>query len=349
MRYFVTGGSGFIGHHFVRQALDKGYSVLNYDKLTYAGDNARLKDCKIDENYSFIKGDICNIEDLKKAINNFKPDVIVNFAAESHVDRSIDSPSVFIDTNVNGTANLVQCALDFYQNIDPEYKKDFRYVQISTDEVYGDLSESDPAFSKDMPYKPSSPYSASKASADHIVRAWHHTYGLPTLITNCSNNYGPGQHPEKLIPHMILSAISGKKLPIYGTGENIRDWIYVTEHNDAVFEVINKGQIGETYLIGGNSERKNIEIVRELCSILDKTLPSKDHSSYQEQIEFVADRPGHDRRYAIDTEDIEKEIGWSPHITIDEGLLKTVEWYLNNIEWVESLSDKYEFKRIGLG
>lgn len=344
MRCFITGGSGFIGSHFVRKCVQRGDDVLNLDKLTYAGDNTRLEDIKNSVNYRFEHADICDLSHVQKTITDFKPDVIVNFAAETHVDRSIDGPSTFIQTNINGTTHLLQVALEYYKSLDTNIQKIFRFVQISTDEVYGDLSNDDPAFTRRTPYAPSSPYSASKAAADHLVRSWHKTFGLPVLITNCSNNYGPAQHPEKLIPHMILSALKGKDLPIYGTGENIRDWIYVTEHNDAVMDVIEKGKVGQTYLIGGNNEITNIDVVHNVCDIMDDIHPRQDGLSYKELITYVTDRPGHDRRYAIDTTDIQNELGWQPKLSFTQGLKETVKWYLET-----DIAKDYKIERIGLG
>lgn len=347
MRYFITGGAGFIGSHFVRQCIENNHEVINFDKLTYAGDLSRLEGYDLHANYQFVKGDICDHALVYKTITEFKPDFIVNFAAETHVDRSIDGPDAFIQTNINGTMNLLQNALTYYKTLEGEVKERFRYLQISTDEVYGDLSPREPAFTKDSPYKPSSPYSASKAAADHMVRAWNKTYGLPTLITNCSNNYGPDQHIEKLIPHMIFCALKGKKLPIYGTGENIRDWIHVTDHVKGIMAVLEKGLIGDTYLLGGDNEVSNINVVTTICEILDRILPLEDGRSYAQQISFVHDRPGHDRRYAISNTYTTRKTGWKPEISWENGLKETVFWYASHFKTMQENNKDYDLTRLG--
>lgn len=348
MRYFVTGGAGFIGSHFVRRAIDSGHSVLNLDKLTYCADLNRLQDLQDNDLYQFVQGDICDARLVHDLFSTFKPDVLVNFAAETHVDRSIDAPDHFINTNVVGTAQLLKAALQYYRDISADRKSRFRFVHISTDEVYGDLAPNDPAFTTQSQYRPSSPYSASKASADHLVRAWFRTYGLPTIVTNCSNNYGPCQFQEKLIPFMVMSALSGKVLPVYGHGSNIRDWIYVEDHVNAVMTVLQNGDPGQTYMIGGDNEQKNIDVVKDICGLLDMLVPRPDHHKYEEQIEFVQDRPGHDERYAIDNSAIRSELGWEPSYSWKDGLQKTVEWYVENMKNLQS-EGQCDLVRIGLG
>jgi len=347
MKILVTGGAGFIGSNFILKYISKNI-ILNYDKLTYAGNLNNLVSIQNHKNYSFVNGDIKNKQTVNKVILSFKPDAIINFAAESHVDRSIDGPQDFIETNILGTFILLKSTLNYYQSLNKDKKQKFRFLHISTDEVYGSLDETK-KFKEITPYNPSSPYSASKASSDHLVKAWYHTYGLPILITNCSNNYGPYQFPEKLIPLMIFNCLEHKSLPIYGKGDNIRDWIYVEDHCRGINEVLNKGKISETYNIGGNQERKNIDIVSNICLIMDKLMPSQKINSYTSLITFVKDRPGHDFRYAIDSTKVESEIGFSPYETLDTGLKKTIYWYLNNIDWINDIkAKKYNQERLGL-
>jgi len=331
MKILITGGAGFIGSAVVRIAIRQGHSVLNIDKLTYAANLNNLKTVSDNKNYQFLKTDICDEASMKAAITKFRPEAIIHLAAESHVDRSIDAPNTFIHTNIIGTFSLLQASRQYWETLSGGEKENFRFLHVSTDEVYGDLGFEDPAFEETTPYDPSSPYSASKAASDHLVRAWHRTYDLPVLITNCSNNYGPYQFPEKLIPVVILKALSGQPIPVYGTGENIRDWLYVDDHAEALLAVLNKGKIGSTYNIGGNNERSNIDLVRTLCSILEDLddVPGK----LEELITFVKDRPGHDRRYAINATKIEAELGWTPNITFDDGFKKTIIWYIENEWW----------------
>ena len=335
----VTGGAGFIGGNFVLDWLKVpgNEGVVNLDKLTYAGNLETLAPLKNDTRHIFVHGDIGNKELVTKLLNEHKPRVIVNFAAESHVDRSIHGPSEFIQTNIVGTFNLLECAREFWNSLEGSTKEHFRFHHVSTDEVYGSLSLTDPAFTEKNPYEPNSPYSASKAASDHLVRAWFHTYGLPVVTTNCSNNYGPYHFPEKLIPLVILNALSSKPLPIYGDGQQIRDWLYVGDHCSAIREVLAKGKLGETYNIGGWNEKANIDVVKTICSILDELKPRADGKSYAEQITFVKDRPGHDRRYAIDASKIERDLGWRPAETFDTGIRKTVQWYLDNPVWIDGV------------
>ena len=348
MKLLITGGCGFIGSNLVRLALASGYDVVNLDALTYAGNPASLSDAAENARYTFVRGDIRDADLLRETLQQHAPDAVLHLAAESHVDRSIDAPEDFILTNVVGTFRLLEAARRYHHALPNGRKDSFRFLHISTDEVFGSLGP-EGAFDEDTPYDPRSPYSASKASSDHLVRAYFHTYGLPTLVTNCSNNYGPRQFPEKLIPHMILNALAGKPLPVYGDGANIRDWLHVDDHCRALLAVLEKGAPGETYAIGGRSERTNIVIVETLCAILDRARPRADGAPYREQIAFVADRPGHDRRYAIDAGKIERELGWKPQETFEKGLEKTVEWYLDNEEWTASiLSGAYRLERLGL-
>tara|TARA_Y100001935_G_C17242408_1_gene476423 strand:- start:165 stop:1184 length:1020 start_codon:yes stop_codon:yes gene_type:complete len=336
MKVFVTGGCGFIGSNFILNELKKSTSILNYDKLTYAGNPDNLLALKNDANYTFYKGDICSKDTLNDVVNKFKPDVVVHFAAESHVDRSIENPLNFIDTNIVGTANLLNICYDYWKST-----PNFKFIHISTDEVYGSLGKNG-LFTEKSPFNPSSPYSASKASSDHLVNAWNKTFDFPSIITNCSNNYGPYQFPEKLIPLIITNCLDNKTLPVYGSGLNIRDWLYVTDHCEAISLVIKKGQIGETYNVGGNNEIQNIDIVNQICSILDKLSPSDKHSTYKSLIKHVDDRPGHDYRYAIDSSKIKKSLGWYPKESIKTGLLKTVEWYVDNTDWWKKIkNNKY--------
>jgi len=333
----VTGGAGFIGGNFVLDWLKESNAegIVNLDKLTYAGNLATLDSLKNDSRHLFIHGDIGDQALVTQLLKEHQPRAIVNFAAESHVDRSIHGPAEFIYTNILGTFNLLECARAYWSTLDETKKAAFRFHHVSTDEVYGSLSASDPAFTESNPYEPNSPYSASKAASDHLVRAWFHTYGFPVVTTNCSNNYGPYHFPEKLIPLVILNAINSKPLPIYGDGEQIRDWLYVGDHCSAIREVLAKGELGETYNIGGWNEKTNIDVVKTVCSILDDLKPRPDGKSYAEQISFVKDRPGHDRRYAIDANKIKYKLGWMPKETFDSGIKKTVQWYLNNPAWID--------------
>jgi dTDP-glucose 4,6-dehydratase len=320
----VTGGAGFIGSNFVLSTLaETGEPVVNLDKLTYAGNRRNLAALRNDKRHIFVKGDICDRKLVRELLTKHKPRAIVHFAAESHVDRSISGPAAFIQTNVVGTFSLLEEARSYAD------KREVRFVHVSTDEVYGSLGARDPAFTESTPYSPNSPYAASKASSDHLVRAYHHTYGLPTLTTNCSNNYGPRQFPEKLIPLMIRNALAGKPLPVYGDGRNVRDWLYVDDHCAAVRLVLERGRAGETYNIGGGAEKHNIDLVNTLCALLDEAKPRK-RGKYAELIRFVSDRPGHDRRYAIDSSKIARELGWQPRESFDSGLAKTVRWYVEN-------------------
>ncbi|MFG6370418.1 MAG: dTDP-glucose 4,6-dehydratase [Turicimonas muris] len=333
----VTGGAGFIGACFVLQRVLGGDTVINLDKLTYSGNLENLKSIQANKNHIFVHGDIGDEKLIKELLEKYRPDAVVNFAAESHVDRSIHDPDVFVKTNVLGTEVLLRVVKDWWKDLQQEKKEAFRFHHISTDEVFGTLSLEDPAFTEDTSFAPNSPYSASKASSDHFVRAFHETYGLPTLITNCSNNYGPRQFPEKLIPLMTLNALAGKNLPIYGTGENIRDWLHVEDHCEAIQLVLTKGRVGQTYNIGGKSERTNLFIVNKICELLDEIKPLGVGKSYKDQIVHVTDRLGHDFRYAINCSKVEKELGWSPRHTFEEGIKETIEWYLNNPEWVKNI------------
>ena len=348
--YFVTGGCGFIGANFIQYLLNKTKpkSVINLDKLTYAGNQKNLADFEQDPRYIFVHGDICDAELVSKLFTEYQPNYIVNFAAESHVDRSIDGPAEFIQTNIVGTSILLQEALKYYSTLRGGGSEHFRFHHVSTDEVFGSLSESG-FFTEETPYDPSSPYSASKASSDHLIRAWHRTFDLPVLISNCSNNYGPYQFPEKLIPLMILNCLEEKPLPVYGTGENIRDWLYVEDHCDAIYTILQKGTIGETYNVGGNNEIKNIQIVEEICDVLNDIHPAGSGKSYHELITFVKDRPGHDFRYAIDASKLKKEIGWEPKESFNTGIQKTIEWYLKNEEWWRIIQENtYKQERLGI-
>jgi len=352
----VTGGAGFIGSAVVRQLINETDSVVvNVDKLTYAGNLESLASISENSRYIFEKVDICDGPELKRIFNQYRPDVVMHLAAESHVDRSIDGPGEFIQTNIVGTYTLLDQARDYWGELKGDKKKCFRFHHVSTDEVYGDLPHPDetdqgqglPLFTETTAYAPSSPYSASKAGSDHLVRAWHRTFGLPTLITNCSNNYGPYHFPEKLIPLVILNALEGKSLPVYGKGDQIRDWLYVEDHAKALVLVEMKGQVDETYNIGGHNEKQNIEVVKTICAVLDELRPQV--SSYTEQITFVADRPGHDRRYAIDASKIQKELGWLPQETFESGIRKTVQWYLDHPGWCQRVQDgSYQRERLGV-
>ncbi len=335
----ITGGAGFIGGNFVLDWLadPTAESVVNLDKLTYAGNLATLEALEGDPRHTFVRGDIGDQQLVTDSLKTHQPRAIVHFAAESHVDRSIHGPAEFVHTNIVGTFNLLECARTYWNALDESKKAGFRFHHVSTDEVYGSLSASDPAFTETHPYEPNSPYSASKAASDHLVRAWFHTYGLPVITSNCSNNYGPYHFPEKLIPLVILNALGNKPLPIYGDGQQVRDWLYVGDHCAAIREVLAKGKLGETYNIGGWNEKTNIDVVKTICTILDELRPRADGKSYAEQITFVKDRPGHDRRYAIDASKLKRELGWRPAETFDTGIRKTVRWYLDNPAWVEGI------------
>jgi dTDP-glucose 4,6-dehydratase len=335
----VTGGAGFIGSNFILQWLATERSpVVNCDKLTYAGNLGNLDGVSTNPRYTFVHGDICDRPMVAGLLQRHRPGAVVHFAAESHVDRSIHGPDDFVRTNVNGTFNLLEEVRAYWFQLQEDEKRAFRFLHVSTDEVYGSLGAEDPAFSETTPYAPNSPYSASKAASDHLVRAYHHTYGLPTLTTNCSNNYGPFQFPEKLIPLVILNALNGKPLPIYGDGKNIRDWLFVADHCDAIRTVLSRGRIGETYNIGGKNEKRNLEIVNTICSVLDELKPADPVVPHSKLITFVQDRPGHDRRYAIDARKIESELGWRPGETFETGIRKTIGWYLENDAWIRDVT-----------
>ncbi|MDP9994309.1 dTDP-glucose 4,6-dehydratase [Variovorax boronicumulans] len=334
----VTGGAGFIGANFVLDWIAQSDEpVVNLDKLTYAGNLETLASLKDNPRHIFVQGDIGDSALLDRLLAEHKPRAIVNFAAESHVDRSIHGPEDFVQTNVLGTFRLLESVRGFWNALPADQKAAFRFLHVSTDEVYGSLSKTDPAFTEENKYEPNSPYSASKAASDHLVRAWHHTYGLPVVTTNCSNNYGPFHFPEKLIPLMIVNALAGKPLPVYGDGMQVRDWLYVKDHCSAIRRVLEAGKLGETYNVGGWNEKPNIEIVNTVCALLDELSPKADGKPYKEQITYVTDRPGHDRRYAIDARKLERELGWKPAETFDSGIRKTVEWYLANGEWVRNV------------
>jgi dTDP-glucose 4,6-dehydratase len=338
MTIIVTGGAGFIGSNFVHGWLANSEEpVINLDALTYAGNLESLASIAGDVRHNFVHGDIGDTALVKKLLSQHRPRAVVNFAAESHVDRSIHGPAEFVQTNIVGTFNLLESVRGFWDGLSDSQKSNFRFLHVSTDEVYGSLGKSDPAFTETNRYEPNSPYSASKAASDHLVRAWHHTYGLPVLTTNCSNNYGPYHFPEKLIPLMIVNALAGKSLPVYGDGMQIRDWLYVEDHCSAIRRVLEVGQSGEIYNIGGWNEKPNIEIVNNVCALLDELRPKQDGSSYATQITYVSDRPGHDRRYAIDASKMEHSLGWKPKETFETGIRKTVEWYLDNPNWVENV------------
>ncbi len=334
----VTGGAGFIGGNFVLRAMaEKNVNLVNLDCLTYDGNLQTLKSISEEPNYRFYQGDIGNRALVAQILEKYQPRAVINFAAESHVDRSIHGPGEFIHTNIVGTFNLLESVRIYYEKLGDGQKNMFRFLHVSTDEVYGTLDQTDPPFAETNPYEPNSPYAASKAASDHLVRAWFHTYGLPVLTTNCSNNYGPYQFPEKLIPLVIHNALKDKPLPVYGDGKQIRDWLYVEDHCDAIRVVLEQGRLGETYNIGGNNEKTNISVVETICRILDQLLPRADQKSYLEQITFVKDRPGHDRRYAINASKIANELGWKPKETFESGIQKTVQWYLDRQDWVEGV------------
>ena len=356
MKVLLTGGAGFIGSAVVRHIIgDTQASVVNVDKLTYAGNLASVAAVSTSARYCFEQVDICDRTALERVFNQHQPDVVMHLAAESHVDRSIDGPAAFIETNIVGTYTLLEVARSYWSGLDAQRKAAFRFHHISTDEVFGDLHGTDDLFTETTPYAPSSPYSASKASSDHLVRAWHRTYGLPVLITNCSNNYGPYHFPEKLIPLIILNALAGKPLPVYGTGNQIRDWLYVEDHARALYKVITEGRVGETYNIGGHNEKQNIEVVHAICELMDELAPMHDrgyplNTKHATLITYVKDRPGHDLRYAIDAGKIERELGWQPAESFDTGLRKTVQWFLANNDWWQAVLDgSYSLERLGQG
>jgi len=356
----VTGGAGFIGSAVIRYLINETpHRVVNLDKLTYAGNLESLTGVSDSERYHFEQADICDAAEVERIFQQYQPDIIMHLAAESHVDRSIDGPAAFMQTNIIGTSILLEQARSYFSQLEGNQRERFRFHHISTDEVYGDLPHPDeveqgqsatlPLFTEETPYAPSSPYSASKASSDHLVRAWQRTYGLPALITNCSNNYGPYQFPEKLVPLVILNALEGKVLPIYGKGNQIRDWLYVDDHARALVLCAMEGEIGETYNIGGHNEKENIEVVYSLCDILDQLQPMEGSGTYRELITYVSDRPGHDRRYAIDAGKIDRELGWRPVETFESGIRKTVEWYLDNLQWCQRVQDgSYQRERLGM-
>jgi dTDP-glucose 4,6-dehydratase len=348
-RILVTGGAGFIGSALVRHLVrETPHEVLNIDKVTYAGNLASLSEIEGSNHYAFVRADVCDGGAVRRTLREFRPDVVTHLAAESHVDRSIDGPSAFIQTNIVGSFVLLSEVLDYWRGLNAEQKSGFRFHHISTDEVFGSLGP-EGAFCETTPYDPRSPYSASKAASDHLVRAWTHTYGLPTLVTNCSNNYGPYHFPEKLIPLMIIKALAGEPLPVYGAGDNVRDWLFVEDHVRALVRVFEAGTPGETYLIGGRSERTNLEVVQRLCARLDLAAPRSDGRSYANQITFVDDRPGHDRRYAIDPSKLETQLGWTPQVSFDEGLDLTIRWYLDNAWWWRPiLNEAYAGERLGV-
>jgi dTDP-glucose 4,6-dehydratase len=357
LSFMITGGAGFIGSAVIRELItNTNHRVVNVDKLTYAGNLETLREIDSSERYSFERVDICDAKEIRRVFKTYRPAIVIHLAAESHVDRSIDGPGEFIQTNVVGTYTLLEQARNYYSSLELSVKQRFRFHHVSTDEVYGDLPHPDdiqvfdsrdlPLFTETTAYFPSSPYSASKAGSDHLVRAWLRTFGLPTLVTNCSNNYGPYHFPEKLIPLVILNALEGKELPIYGKGNQIRDWLFVEDHARALIKVATEGQVGETYNIGGHNEKQNIEVVKAICSILDEIRPKE--TKYEEQITYVADRPGHDMRYAIDSTKIHRELDWMPEETFESGIKKTVEWYLNNLDWCCRVQNgSYQRERLG--
>lgn len=353
MRILITGGAGFIGSAVVRFIINEtNDSVVNVDKLTYAGNLESLLQVGNSNRYHFEQVDICNRQELDRVFSEYQPEAVMHLAAESHVDRSIDGPATFVETNIVGTYTLLEAARCYWNKLSIDKKAAFRFHHISTDEVYGDLEGTDELFTEDTPYDPSSPYSASKASSDHLVRAWFRTYGLPTIVTNCSNNYGPFHFPEKLIPLMILNALDGKPLPVYGDGLQIRDWLFVDDHARALYKVVEEGKVGETYNIGGHNEMANIDVVKAICTLLDELVPIKPNGviQYQDLITYVKDRPGHDIRYAIDASKIKRDLGWTPEETFESGIRKTVEWYLNNKQWWRRVLDgSYSMERLGTG
>ncbi|MCF7641614.1 dTDP-glucose 4,6-dehydratase [Acinetobacter johnsonii] len=350
MKILITGGAGFIGSAVIRHIIQNtNNEVLNIDKLTYAGNLESLREIDQHQNYQFKQIDICDTEQITAAIDAFQPNAIMHLAAESHVDRSIDGPAAFIQTNIVGTYTLLEAARKYWMGLEAEAQQNFRFHHISTDEVYGDLEGTTDLFTETTSYAPSSPYSASKASSDHLVRAWHRTYGLPVIVTNCSNNYGPYHFPEKLIPLVILNALDAKPLPVYGNGQQIRDWLFVEDHARALYKVVTEGVVGETYNIGGHNEKQNIEVVKTICKILDELKPQANGQAYASLITFVKDRPGHDLRYAIDATKIQEELGWTPTETFETGIRKTVQWYLNNLDWCHRVQDgSYQRERLGV-
>ncbi|MCI4567002.1 dTDP-glucose 4,6-dehydratase [Lysobacter sp. CFH 32150] len=345
--WLVTGGAGFIGGNFVLDAVQRGLRVINLDALTYAGNRDTLASVDGNPNHVFVHGDIGDRALVERLLREHRPDAVINFAAESHVDRSIDGPAAFVQTNVVGTLALLEAVRDYWRMVEGTAKENFRFLHVSTDEVYGSLGDSG-KFTESTPFAPNSPYSASKAASDHLVRAFHHTYGLPVLTTNCSNNYGPYQFPEKLIPLIIARALAGEPLPVYGDGKNVRDWLYVGDHCAAIRAVLEGGRVGETYNVGGNAERQNIEVVHAICTLLDERRPRADGKPRASQITYVADRPGHDRRYAIDASKLQDELGWTPAYSFEQGIADTVDWYLGNQPWVQRVLDgSYRLERIG--
>jgi dTDP-glucose 4,6-dehydratase len=347
-RFLVTGGSGFIGSNLIRHLLSGGHEVCNIDSLTYAGNPSSLADIDRNPAYCFKQLDIASSDGLSEVFSEFAPECVLHLAAESHVDRSIDGPGQFIQTNIVGTFHLLQASLGYYRSLSVDKAASFRFLHVSTDEVFGSLGETG-YFSETTPYDPRSPYSSSKAASDHLVRAWHHTYGLPILVTNCSNNYGPYQFPEKLIPVVILKCIRQEAIPVYGKGQNIRDWLYVVDHCKAIETVVSRGQVGETYTVGGNNEMRNIDLVKKLCGIMDSLKPRANGKQYEELITYVADRPGHDMRYAIDASKLKRELGWEPDCDHSSLLQETVEWYLKNERWwMDILSGSYRLERQGI-
>lgn len=347
----ITGGCGFIGSSLIRHILrTTDVRVVNLDKMTYAATPEALEGCEEADLYHFVLGDIANRDDVRQVFENHAPDGIIHLAAESHVDRSIDGPDAFITTNVVGTFTLLDEARHYHASLDGDKRNGFRFHHVSTDEVYGSLGDADPAFCETTAYSPRSPYSASKAASDHLVEAWHETYGLPVVLTNCSNNYGPWQFPEKLIPVIIINALDGKPLPVYGEGKNIRDWLHVDDHARALWTVFEKAGVGERYNVGGKAERRNIDVVSSICAIMDELRPRQDGQSYLQQISFVTDRPGHDHRYAIDSSKIERDLGWHPLVSFEEGLCATIQWYLEHEDWWRVIAQNiYDGSRLGKG
>ncbi|MDR7133836.1 dTDP-glucose 4,6-dehydratase [Lysobacter niastensis] len=347
LTWLVTGGAGFIGGNFVLDAVRQGVKVVNLDALTYAGNVDTLADVQGNPSHVFVQGDIGDAALVERLLAEHRPDAVINFAAESHVDRSIEGPAAFVQTNVVGTLTLLEKTRDYWKSLDETSRAAFRFLHVSTDEVYGSLGDTG-KFTEETPYAPNSPYSASKAASDHLVRAFHHTYGLPVLTTNCSNNYGPYQFPEKLIPLVIAKALAGESLPVYGDGKNVRDWLFVNDHCAAIRRVLEAGRLGETYNVGGDAERQNLVVVKTICKLLDERRPLADGRARESLITFVADRPGHDRRYAIDASKLQNELGWAPTVTFEQGMAQTVDWYLANQPWVQRVLDgSYRLERIG--